>query len=366
MKIECSRKELSDALGLTTAASSVRTALMILQTLKIEAEGSNLTLLGCDGEMWAERRILANVQEPGAICVQAKLLQDIVASLPDGTVALELQDTSLFLRQGSAEWRMMALPAEEFPKLPEVEGTSRITLSMGELRDAVSGVSYAVADDNSRPVLTGVLFRYDGKKLTLVATDTHRLAVLALDRDGIGSDISAIVPEKALRTIRNLPMADTEEVTIRFDETRLGVDAGDCKVVSQLLVGTYPNWERVVPQEHTRTWVVDRTELMDNVKRAMIMARDNANRVRFTGRADQILISARSEDKGEAKEEIQAVCKNGEIDIAFNGKYVQDALAAIRTEGVLAEMTEPSRPALFRPVDGGDQRYCVIMPMALG
>ncbi len=366
MKLECSRKDLYDALSFVVPVSSARTALPILQTLRVTSEGASLTLLACDGEMWAERKLLATVSDPGAVCVQAKLMNDIVATLPEGTVSMELSGTALFVRQGASEWRLMALPAEEFPSIPEVNPTSEISLAMGELRDAVGGVSFAVADDTSRPVLTGVLFTYDGKILTLVATDTHRLAVMKMDREGIGSEVTAVVPEKALRAIRNLPMADPEEVKVRFDETRLGVDAGDSKVVAQLLAGTFPNWERVVPSEHTRTWILDRAELMDNVKRAMIMAKDNANRVRFSGRGEQVQITARSEEKGEAKEELAAVSKNGDIDIAFNGQYVMQALAALKCDGIRAEMTEPSRAAVFRPADDKDSSFCVIMPMALG
>lgn len=366
MKLECNRKDLFEALSFLVPVSSARTALPILQTVRMTADGTGLTILACDGEMWAERKTLATVSEPGAVCVQAKLLGDIVSSLPDGTVSFEHNGTALFLRQGASEWRMLALPAEEFPSIPEVNPTAEIELAMGELRDAVNGVSFAVADDNSRPVLTGVLFTYDGKLLTLVATDTHRLAVMKMDREGLGSDVTAVVPEKALRAIRNLPLSDTDRIRVRFEETRLGVDSGDSKVVSQLLAGSFPNWERVVPSECTRTWVLDRTELLDNVKRAMIMARDNAFRIRFTGHGEQVQITARSEEKGEAKEEVAAVSKNGDIDIAFNGNYILQAIGALKSDGIRAEMTEPSRAAVFRPVDESNNSFCVIMPMALG
>ena len=134
---------------------------------------------------------------------------------------------------------------------------------------------------------------------------------------------------------------------------------------SQLLAGAYPNWERVVPSESTRTWSVEVDQLAEKVKRTMILARDNANRVKFKGNEDQILIAARSEEKGEAKEEVPMVASNGDVEIAFNGKYVQDALSQIKGPGVKIEMTESSRPAIFRPVESDNEYFCVIMPMAL-
>ena len=366
MKAECQRRDLLDALNLTGGASSQRSALPILMTVRIEAADSGLTLLGCDGEMWAQRKVLAHIENPGAICVSSQLLKDVVSNLPDGQVTLEVDGTSVFLRQGASEYKLMILPADEFPKIPEVVENSQLALSMGELRTAVDSVMYAVAEDQSRPQLTGVLFVYDGEVLTLVATDTHRLAVRRLHQEGIGSKIHAILPAKALRSIKALPLNDDDTVTVRFDDTRLAVDAGDCKVVSQLLAGTFPDWERVVPKEHTRTWTVDRAELLDNIKRTLIIAKDSANRIRFSGSGDQVLLSARSEDKGEAKEMVSVVSKDGDIEIAFNGRFVQDVLGSLKSDGVRAELTESSRAAVFRPIEGGDNQFCVIMPMALG
>lgn len=366
MKAECQRRDLLDALNFTGAAASQRSALPILMTVRLEAAESGLTLLGCDGEMWAQRRILAHVENPGAVCVSAQLLRDVVSNLPDGQVSLEVDKTSLFLKQGASEYRMMVLPAEEFPKVPEFGTNSELTLPMADLRSAVDSVAFAVAEDQSRPQLTGVLFVYDGDVLTLVATDTHRLAVRRLQKEGIGSNIHAILPAKALRAIKNLPLGEDDSVTVRFDDTRMAVDSGDCKIVAQLLAGAFPDWQRVVPKEHTRTWTVDRAELLDNLKRTLIIAKDAANRIRFSGQGDQVLLSARSEDKGEAKEMVAVVSKDGDIEIAFNGKFIQDVLASLKSDGVRAELTESSRAVVFRPIEGGDSQFCVIMPMALG
>jgi DNA polymerase-3 subunit beta len=156
---------------------------------------------------------------------------------------------------------------------------------------------------------------------------------------------------------------DGESVQIRFGKERIGVETSSAKVVAQLIAGTFPNWERVVPSEVTRTWTVEADQLLEKVKRTMILARDNANRVRFRGADDQILLSAHSEEKGEAKEELPMIGQNGEVEIAFNGKFVQDALGPIAGPGVRIEMTEGSRPAVFRPVDGDNGYFCVIMPM---
>jgi DNA polymerase III subunit beta len=366
MKLGCPRKEFFDAVSLASSASSSRTSVNILQNLKIEATGAGIRVLGCDGEMWVEREVPCMVQEPGAICLQAKLLNDILSSMPDGDIQLRTLDgQGVLLQQGASEYRMVSLDASDFPEPPDFGGEGELTLTMATLREAVDSVIFAVSTDTHRQVLTGVMFSYDGSRLTLVATDTHRLAVRHIDQPGIGSNITAVVPEKALRAIKSLPVAEDEKVVIRFGSGRMGVEAGGAKVVSQLLAGTYPNWERVVPSESTRSWSVEADQLAEKVSRSMIIARDNANRVRLKGDGDQILISARSEEKGEAKEEVMMIAQNGDVEIAFNGKYVLDALQPIGGPGVKIEMTESSRPAIFKPADEDNGYFCVIMPMAL-
>lgn len=367
MKLECSRKDLSDAIDFVANVAAVRSPNALFQSVRLEASGSNLRILACDGEMWAERTILAAVDSDGECCIQCRVLKELVTSLPDGPVTIDAKSGSAVVRSGASDWRLMAFPADDFPGIPEIAANSNLAIKFSEFTDAVNGVSYAVASDTSRQVLTGILVTYDGSTLTLVATDTHRLAVLKLPKEGIGaSDLKAIVPEKAFRAIKGLPLGADETVTIQFDAHRLMVDAGNARIVSQLLDGAYPQWERVVPDQFTRTWTMDRGELIDNLKRVQILARDSSNRVCFGGDGDHVMISARSEDKGEANEEVAAINSNGEIQIAFNGRYVLDAIQAFQCDAVVAQMTEPSRAAIFKPTqDELGERFCVIMPMAL-
>lgn len=365
MNLTCDKKAFQAALAIASSAASQRTSSVYQQSIRLAAEDGKMTLTGHDGEMWATASCPAEVNEPGAICVQQRLLAEIVGVMPEGTIELELRGTQLWLRLGHGEWLLATFPADEFPPEKPVGEGATLRLPMGELNAAVESVIYAVADDTTRQHLTGVLFHYDGSELSLVATDTHRLAVKKLKREGIGSHVEAIVPAKALRAIRQLPVEADTEIEIRLDHDNLVVDVGTARVVTQLLSGQYPNWERVVPREFTRQWTVDRNELLDNVRRVLVIGKDNANRIRFCGKDDRVLISARSEDRGEANQEIPAISRNGELEIAFNGRYILDALQAMPGDGIVAELTEPSRPAVIRPAEGGEDRFCVVMPMAL-
>lgn len=371
LKVDCAKKDLSDALSLAGVASKPNTPQQILQNFKLEGGENGIRVLACDGEMWVERDLACMVHEPGATCVQAKLLTDIVTNLPDGDVQMSVIDhQGMLVQHGASEYRVHAIDAEDFPEPPEFGGEGELTMKMVDFRSAIDSVIFAVMNDLHRPILNGVQIGYDGSMLTLVATDTHRLAVRRIAQPGIGSSVTVVVPERALKAIKNLPVSDDAEITIRFGSGRVGVEAGGAKVVAQLLSGAYPNWERVVPGEHTRTWTVEADQLSDRVKRALIVARDAANRLKFKGDGETIIISARSEERGDAKEELAMVPQNGDVEIAFNGKYVQDALEPIirmagsAGPGARIEMTENSRPALFRPADD-DGYFCVIMPMAL-
>lgn len=366
MKITCPKKEFFEAVSAAGQAASARTSVNILQTLKIEASGSTIRVVGCDGEMWVERRLASVVEEEGAICVPAKLLVDIANSLPDGDVQLVTSDgTNVLLTQGASEYRLHSLDPIDFPDAPDFGGENSLSLTLGEFRDAVDSVIFAVSTDPHRQNINGVQMSYDGSLLRLVATDTHRLAVRELTKDGMGSTITAIVPAKALRAIQALPFGDDMSIELNFGNGRVGVATDAAKIVTQLLTDKYPNWERVVPAESTRSWSLERDQLGSKVRRAMIVAKDSANRLRFKGNEETLLIAARSEEKGDAKEELAMISTNGELEIAFNGKYVLDALEPISGPGIKVEMTESMRPAIFRSVEEDKNYFCVIMPMSL-
>ncbi|MBI1333216.1 MAG: DNA polymerase III subunit beta [Armatimonadetes bacterium] len=366
MKITCPRKEFFEAVSAAGQAANARTSVNILQTLKIEASGSTIRVVGCDGEMWVERRLSSVIEEEGAICVPAKLLVDIVNSLPDGDVHLTTSDgTNVLLTHGASEYRLHSLDPIDFPDAPDFGGESNLALSLGDFRDAVDSVIFAVSTDPHRQNITGVQLSYDGETLRLVATDTHRLAVREIAKSGIGSSITAVVPAKALRAIQALPFSDEVGIELNFGNGRVGVATDTAKIVTQLLTDKYPNWERVVPAESTRSWSLERDQLGSKVRRAMIVAKDSASRLRFKGNEETLLIAARSEEKGDAKEELNMISTNGDLEIAFNGKYVLDALEPITGPGIKVEMTESMRPAVFRSADEEKHYFCVIMPMSL-
>ncbi|MDX2064152.1 MAG: DNA polymerase III subunit beta [Fimbriimonadaceae bacterium] len=364
MKFSCPRKEFFEAVNAAAQAVSNRSPIATLQSIKIVADSTGLTVTGCDGEMWIVRRANAVVEVPGAICLPARTFTQVLAQMGDADVSITAENHGIAeMVQGDAEHRFPTINAEDFPDVPVFMGEREINLSLGEFRRAVASVAYACSDDKHRQALTGVHFRYSDDVLTLVSTDTHRLAVRRVHRPGLGEPLSVTVPEKALKAIRNLPHPDDSDITLSLDTQRLAVDTSNATVVTQLLAAPFPAWEKVVPSTTTRAWTLEADTLFDTAKRCIIVSGDN-RQIRLKGSDNQLVVSARSADRGESKEVLPIIAQNGDIELAFNGKFLLDFLNSVSDPGVRIEMTESIKPVIFRPVEDEDY-FCVIMPMSL-
>ncbi|MFN3729253.1 MAG: DNA polymerase III subunit beta [Fimbriimonadaceae bacterium] len=365
MKFHCPRREFYDVASQAAQALGTRSPMQVLQNLLLDAQDGTLRIVGSDGELWIERSTEAVVTSPGQALVPGRLLTDLLGKLPDGDVMVEWSGTQIQVTDGGSTYQLVAANAQDFPSPPEISPDRRLELPIGLFRDAVDSVAFAVAPTAmDRPAISGILFLLEEDQLTLVATDTHRLAVRRAKGVSGEGTIQVVIPEKAVRAVKALNAEDSTPITLHIDENLLSVSSGPATITSMLINGPFPNWQRVVPQEHTRSWSIETDKLREVVGRALLVARESANRVKFHGNGQVITLLARGE-QGEANEVVEAVTSNGDVDIAFNGKYVQDALTPIKGPGVRVEITESSRPAIFRSADDDEGYLCVIMPMAL-
>jgi len=255
----------------------------------------------------------------------------------------------------------VGLPADQYPPIPELESNTQLSVPASLLREMVESVEFAVAREEVRPTLTGIRMEYDGTNLRLVSTDTHRLAVRDAAIGGGGEPASAIVPLKAIHLLQKLPAS--ENFTLQLGAHRAAFLGENASLVTQLIEGQYPNYQRVIPQEYTRRWVLMVEEFRDALRRAYLIAKSNANKVYLRTEGEKLVITAQG-DAGEAKEAVDLVREGDDLEIAFNAKYLLDVLDVLESEGVAVELTEALRPAVFKPADRTDY-LCVIMPMAL-
>jgi DNA polymerase-3 subunit beta len=373
MQAVCPRKDLYEAVQTVGRAVSGRSTLPILSHILAQPQGDGtLKLTATDLEMWMECRLPARLQATldaddatEGFTAPARVFTDILAALPDADVFLERPEggNKIQVRCARSDYQILGLPAEEFPAPPDVETTASFTISGEILRDMIRHVLFAVSKDDTRPILTGVLLVFTGDTLKMVATDTHRLAVRTEKLEGGEGDANAIIPARAMNELLRLAN-DEDSVTVALASGQARFDVGGATMVTRLLEGQFPNYERVIPTGFERKLTLEREEFIKAVKRAAIVARDNSNRVVIETQGAQLVLSAESDKVGSAHEEIEVAREGDDIQIAFNANYLADALNVVETEGVVLELTEPLRPGILRPIgDTATDYLCVLMPM---
>ncbi len=368
------RKELFEGIQTVGKAVATRSSLPILTHIRIAAKDGKVSLMATDLEMWMEHTLPGvGITEDGAATAPARNFTELLAAMPDADVSVTVEDetNTLHLRCLKANYKLLGLSADEFPLLPQVKEDSRFVVDRETLKDAIKQTIFATSTDETRAILTGVLVVFQGDSLKLVATDTHRLAVRDCPvKEGSGS-ASAIVPSRAMNELLRIVGNEEGEVVVTLSGNQIQFQVDDASgskttLISRLIDGQFPNYERVIPAQATKTLTVERAPLAAAVKRASIVARDSASRVvlRTTEDGDKLTITAESGSVGNAYEEVE-VARTGDdtpVEIAFNAKYLADVLNVLDTEGLHIELTEPLRPGVIRPTDTADY-LCVLMPM---
>jgi len=370
MKLQCDRKQLNESLSVVAGAASARASLPILSHVYIEAQSDTVRLVGSDLEQWVECRIPALVGEDGATTLPARLLTELVGSFGGEDIHIESGERyQAILTCGDSRYQLMGLPAEEYPPIPDIESPSELALPAKQFLEMVDSVGFAVPKEGIHQTLTGIRMEFEGDTLRLAATDTHRLAVRTMRIDwGAGEPTAAIVPLKAIQLVRKIPAGET--ITLRLGQHRAAFLGENAAVYTQLIEGQYPNYQRVIPQEYTRRWLLMVKEFRDALRRAHLIAKNNSadghktytSKVYLRTEGEKLVISARG-DVGEATERVNLVREGDDLEIAFNAKYLLDVLDVLESEEVAVELTEALRPAVFRPADQTDY-LCVIMPMS--
>ena len=376
------RKELFEGIQTVGKAVATRSSLPILTHIRIAAKDGRVSMMATDLEMWMEHTLPGvGITEDGAATAPARNFTELLAAMPDADVSVTVEDetNTLHLRCLKANYKLLGLSADEFPLLPQVKEESRFVIDREILKEAIKQTIFATSTDETRAILTGVLVVFQGDSLRLVATDTHRLAVRDCPvKEGSGS-ASAIVPSRAMNELLRIIGNDEGDVVVTLSSNQIQFQIEDSKgddkdselgskttLISRLIEGQFPNYERVIPAQATKTLTVERAPLAAAVKRAAIVARDSASRVvlRTTEDGDRLTITAESGSVGNAYEEVE-VARTGDdspVEIAFNAKYLADVLNVLDTEGLHIELTEPLRPGVIRPTDDADY-LCVLMPM---
>lgn len=362
MKFRCDRDVLSEGLQIVMRGVSSRPGIPALTGVLMEAgfEGS-VTLTTTDLEVSARLAVQVQVGEEGVALVPARLLADTVKSLSDAPVELEADQTQARIRCAAYEGALRLLPAEDFPTLQPPMGT-RVVVEGARFAEAVGQVARAASRDEARPVLTGVLVEVSREGLTLVATDSYRLAVRELVATA-GGEARAIVPERALSEAgRAAQTIEKGAVELFLDESQVTFQIGQLMLTSRLIEGEFPNYRQLLPEEYGNRLTVTRQQLLEAVHRVGLLARDTSP-VRLELNALGVKLSSSSPDLGQAAEAVEARYEGEDLTAAFNPHYLADGLAAATGETVRLEVRDGLKPGVVR--GESDEFTYLVMPIRL-
>lgn len=373
MKVDCQQETLAQGLAVVGRAVAPRSTLPVLANILLAADGARLKLAATNLDLGITCWIEADVKEQGATTVPARLLGEFVTSLPKERIDLALNSRSntLNLKCATYEANVKGIDAEEFPTIAQPENGEVAKLDPKVLHDAIGQVVFAAATDDSRPALAGVLLSFRGAAVTLAATDGFRLAVRKIETvEAVAESLDVIVPSRTLQELGRI-LADQDDpigISVTANRSQMLFHMKDVELVTRLIEASFPNYQQIIPTSFATKVTISTKEFQSATRIASFFVRDASNTVKLSitpggeltpGR---VLVAAAATDVGDTVAGIDAIVEGESAQIAFNAKYLSDALAVMDASQVGLELTSPSRPGLIRPV-GTDGYTYVIMPM---
>ncbi len=372
MKVLAQQDALQRGLNIVGRAVATRSTLPQTSHVYLGTDNGRLRLAATNLEIAITCWVNSTIEEEGAITIPARLLTEFVASLPNSEISIGVAPRSrqALITCTRNEATISGMDADDFPPIPTIGDGETVLLEPTALHNAIDHVVFAAATDDSRPVLTGVNIQLGEEKLTFAAADGFRLAVFDLEIAKAPSEtIEIIVPARALQEVGRLLADQDEPVELQINTARSQVlfRMANIELTAQLIQGTFPTYNQLIPSEYQTRAVVDAAEFLQEVRTAAVFARDGSGIVRLvvspgTEGPGKVAIAARAEEQGDHQGEMDANVEGDEAKVAFNSRYLQDVLQVLGSGQVRLESTGPSNPGVFRPV-GSENYVHVIMPM---
>jgi DNA polymerase-3 subunit beta len=363
IKLSVTKNKILEGLQRVQNVVSTRTTLPILSNVLIQAEAGGVSLTTTDLDVGVRCMIEAEVTKQGATTVPARKLFSILKEVPAPQIDVDVDDrNAASIRCGSSFYKIMGLPQEEFPRFPKADGAKVLKLEQAVLRDMLRRTAYAVSNDETRYVLNGVYMSFKGDKLTVVATDGRRLALIEHEIEvPKGTESEIIIPTKAVGELQRL-LGDKGDVKLSLGENQIICELDGTTLVSKLIEGTYPNFRQVIPAEAKERVTLERELFLAALHRASILASEKSQSVKLTFTKNTLTISANTPEVGEAKETMSIAYKGKELSIAFNPQYLMDPLRNLDADEVFLELTDELSPGVLKV---SAPFLYVIMPMRM-
>jgi DNA polymerase-3 subunit beta len=368
MELVVRKNDLLRELQLFQGIVERKNTIPILANVLMEAKGEEVRFLATDLEVGLRSKCAATITKGGSLTLPAKKFYEIVKSLPDTDIRIAEDKGGVKIAADRFESRMQTLPREDFPTLPESGGATTATLPRSAVKEMVAKTQFAITGEDTRYFLNGALFVLRPDEMNLVATDGHRLALVSVTREGKsnnGDENKAILPKKTLGELgRLLTEGGDGDIGYERGENHLFFTAGDRLLISRMIDGQFPAYERVIPKGNDKHIEFERDRLTNAVKRVALMSNERSRAVKFQIEKGRVDVTSSSPDLGEARETLPVEYAGSPMQICFNAQYVLDFLSAVATDAVSLELKDEVSQAVMKPVaaDGYDYTY-VIMPM---
>ena len=366
MKLSTRREALFAQLQTVTRAASTRSAVQALSGVQIQAQAGGIELRATDMEIGLRVPLEGDVVREGAVVLPARLLVDVVRSLPADELTLELRaaEQDVELNSGSATFHIRTLRLEDFPPLPEPED-DRLDVPGPALVETVLKVARAASRDETRPVLTGILVSASESDLRMVATDSYRLSVKETKLESpLQGSFEANVPARALQELgRIVGQAEAESLSVAVRTNQVIFEVGGMVLSSRLIDGQFPNYRQLLPDAYEHELPLAGTEITEVVRRISLLAQKNAP-LRLAFAEGELTVSARTPDVGEARETVPVPFAGEPLEIGFNPEFLRDGLEAVEGGDLLLKLISPLRPGLIQAADGSGFQY-LLMPIRL-
>jgi DNA polymerase-3 subunit beta len=373
MELSVGKADLQKELQLCQGVVEKRSTIPILSNVLLKAADGRLQIAATDLDVTILSSCAARVTTPGGVTIEAKRLFDIVRSLPDEDVHFTLQENnSILVESGTAKFRLLGLPAEDYPTLPTVNVSDAYTIPLDELKTMVGKVKFAITHEETRFQLNGALLKIQPNKMEMVATDGHRMALINFP-SGItgkkGTDLTILVPRKALDEILRLESGEDGTVKFGVSENQLFFEAGDRRLLARMIDVNFPNYMEVISRDNDRRVMVDRERLLSTIKRISIVANERTRAVRFDFAPGKLTVSSTNPELGDARETVPIDYAGQPFFVGLNAAYVMDFLSATDTPSVSLDLKDENSQCIGRPATNAedlpyDYLY-VVMPMRL-
>jgi DNA polymerase-3 subunit beta len=370
MELVVRKNDLLRELQLFQGIVERKNTIPILANVLLEAKGDEVRLLATDLEVALRSKCKASVSKPGSLTLPAKKLYEIVKSLPETDIRISEDKNGVKVAADRFDSRMQTLPREDFPTLPDSSGTTAVSLPPSALKEMVSKTQFAITGEDTRFFLNGALFVLRADTMSLVATDGHRLALVNVARDSAAKngdgENRAILPKKTLGELARLLAEGDGDIRYERGENHLFFNVGDRMLISRMIDGQFPAYERVIPKGNDKRIEFERDRLTNAVRRVALLSNERSRAVKFQIDKGKVDVTSSSPDLGEAHETLPVEYEGPAMQICFNAQYVLDFLAAVTTDVVALELKDEVSQAVMKPVgaEGYDYTY-VIMPMRI-